>query len=207
MFSPDAEPSRKERGHRGVRPCHPSRSAARRAGAGSSSGLEPRLFRSPSRRCATKPTRLAASEPCGRLPPAHLDEPLPLAVLPQQGPRLRQRVEVCESVAIGRFTKNVDFDPPRDRENDHEQHATREDLQRLPPVCSRPRLGRDLGLFDFHATILSPWPPAPLTRAHQRKLPGLEHGKITRESRHKTASFQSSLGAYGVSCRARALAN
>jgi len=41
-----------------------------------------------------------------------------------------------------------------------------------------------------------------LTLAQQRKLPGLEHGKITRESRHKTASFQSSLGAYWVSCRA-----
>src|ERR1700685_2702676 len=30
----------------------------------------------------------------------------------------------------------------------------------------------------------------------EAKLPGLEYGKITRESRHKTVSFQSSLGAY-----------
>jgi hypothetical protein len=46
MFFPDAEPSRKERGHRGVRPRHPSRSAARRAGEGSSSGPGPRRVRS-----------------------------------------------------------------------------------------------------------------------------------------------------------------
>jgi hypothetical protein len=40
MFRPDAEPSRKERGHRGVRPCHPNRQAFGPAGAGSSSGPE-----------------------------------------------------------------------------------------------------------------------------------------------------------------------
>jgi hypothetical protein len=44
MLLLDAEPSRKERGHRGVRPCHPSWSAARRTGAGSSSGPGPRRF-------------------------------------------------------------------------------------------------------------------------------------------------------------------
>ena len=44
MLLLDAEPSRKERGHRGVRPRHPSRSAARRAVEGSSSGAGPRRF-------------------------------------------------------------------------------------------------------------------------------------------------------------------
>jgi len=46
MFSPDAEPSRKERGHRGVRPCHPNWKAFGLDGAGSSSGPGPRRFRS-----------------------------------------------------------------------------------------------------------------------------------------------------------------
>ncbi len=44
IFAPDAEPSRKERGHRGVRPRHPNRDVARRHGAGSSSGPGPRRF-------------------------------------------------------------------------------------------------------------------------------------------------------------------
>jgi hypothetical protein len=44
IFAPDAEPSRKSEAIRGVRPRHPSRSAARRTGAGSSSGPEPRQF-------------------------------------------------------------------------------------------------------------------------------------------------------------------
>jgi len=43
-LNPDAEPSRKERGHRGVRPRHPNRKASGLDGAGSSSGPEPRRF-------------------------------------------------------------------------------------------------------------------------------------------------------------------
>jgi hypothetical protein len=44
MLSLDAEPSRKERGHRGVRPRHPNWKAFGSAGAGSSSGPGPRRF-------------------------------------------------------------------------------------------------------------------------------------------------------------------
>jgi hypothetical protein len=44
MLLLDAEPSRKERGHRGVRPCHPNWKAFGLDGAGSSSGLGPRHF-------------------------------------------------------------------------------------------------------------------------------------------------------------------
>ena len=43
-FNDDAEPSRKERGQRGVRPRHPRRKAFGPDGVGSSSGLEPRHF-------------------------------------------------------------------------------------------------------------------------------------------------------------------
>ncbi len=81
MFAADAEPSRKERGQRGVRPRHPSRSAARRVGAGSSSGAEPRRFRSP-------PPARSFSSRGERRPSGHL------AVTPRAKPagnRLEQR--------------------------------------------------------------------------------------------------------------------
>src|SRR4029077_5905778 len=43
-LNPDAEPSRKERGHRGVRPRHLNRRAFGSVGEGSSSGPGPRRF-------------------------------------------------------------------------------------------------------------------------------------------------------------------
>src|ERR1039458_6006094 len=66
IFMPDAEPSRKERGHRGVRPCHPSWKAFGLDGAGSSSGPGPRRFRSAPRRASReggKVRRVAQERP------------------------------------------------------------------------------------------------------------------------------------------------
>jgi hypothetical protein len=60
-LNPDAEPSRKERGHRGVRPRHPNRKALGPDGKGSSSGPEPRRFCSPSR-CGVRSRSVARGQ-------------------------------------------------------------------------------------------------------------------------------------------------